>query len=390
MAAYDLADDLRAMAKRALANLAAGTTDMTAHVWHEPVANYADQARHDREIDVLFRRTPLLVGLSCDWPTNGAYRTFDLIPDSPLVLVRGEDGVLRAFLNVCRHRGARIVHEPHGDTRRFRCPFHAWTYTNSGALVGLPFAEGFPTVDRNDYGLTEVACAEWHGMVWVMASPGATIDLATHLGPLAPLLAAQNFERAERFIAHSLTATNWKLAVDTYLEGYHFASLHPKTINPINYDNLMVFDAYGPHTRQGFPRRNVHDMAALPEDEWDVPRYITCVYQLFPNVAFTVSPEGILINAVYPGGRYNESTTVQTHYTREPLTTDEQRATMEWRSSLVRDVVREEDYWMTASIQAGTKSGAQTHVVFGRNEQALHHYHRALIEAVPDAAVPVT
>jgi nitrite reductase/ring-hydroxylating ferredoxin subunit len=380
---FDLVADLRLMAKRAFVNLDAKTTDMADNVWFEPVANYADQNRHDREVDTLFRRTPLLVGLSCDWPANGSFRTFDLIPDSPLVIVRGDDGFLRAFLNVCRHRGARVVHEPEGSSARFRCPFHAWTYSNVGTLVRQPFDQAFPGVDRADYGLTEVACAEWRGMVWVVATPGVPIDLETHLGSLAPLLGAHEFHRAERFIAHSLEASNWKLAVDTYLEGYHFASLHPKTINPINYDNLMVFDAYGPHSRQGFPRRNVHEMRALPEDEWDVPRYITSVHQIFPNVAYTVSPEGILINAVYPGRRYDESVTVQTHYTREPVTTDEQQATMEWRSSLVRDVVRDEDYWMTASIQAGTKSGAQTHVVFGRNEQALHHYHRALLDAVP-------
>ena len=181
----------------------------------------------------------------------------------------------------------------------------------------------------------------------------------------------------------SFTARRPGVAVDTYLEGYHFASLHPRTINPINHDNVMVFDAYGSHSRQGFPRRNLHELRGLPETEWDVHHHLTCVHQLFPNVAFTVSNEGILINAVYPGERYDASTTVQTHYTRTPVTDEAQRELMTWRSELVRDVVRDEDYWMTASIQAGLASGAQTHVVFGRNEQALHHYHRALLAAVP-------
>ena len=383
MTTYDLAADLRDVARRALANLEARTTDMCDEVWYEPVANYADQARHERELDVLFRRTPLLLGLSCDWPEAGSFRTFDDLPGVPLLLVRGDDGVLRAFLNVCRHRGARLVHDDDGVLQRVRCPFHAWTYTREGALDRVPFEVGFEGLDRSTSGLTEVGCREWHGMVWVVATPGAAVDLDAHLGPLAPLLASYEFERAQRFVAHRLDATNWKLAVDTYLEGYHFASLHPRTINPINHDNLMVFDAYGPHTRQGFPRRTVHELRSMPEEEWDVHRHVTCVHQLFPNVAFTVSPEGVLINAVYPGARFDESVTIQTHYTREPITDDEQRATMEWRSALVRDVVRDEDYWMTASIQAGIGSGAQDHVVFGRNEQALQHYHRALVAAVP-------
>ena len=211
---------------------------------------------------------------------------------------------------------------------------------------------------------------------------GAAVDLETHLGPLAPLLAAYEFERAERFVANSLPATNWKLAVDTYLEGYHFASLHPTNINLINYDNSMVFEAFGLHSRQGFPRRNLLELRDIPEADWDVHRHLTCVHQVFPNVAFTVSPEGILINAVYPGGRFDESTTVQTHYTRTPITSDVERAEMEHRANLVREVVTNEDYWITASIQAGISSGAQVVVVFGRNEQALHHYHKVLSAAV--------
>ena len=96
---------------------------------------------------------------------------------------------------------------------------------------------------------------------------------------------------------------------------------------------------------------------------------LTTVYQLFPNVAFTVSPEGILINAVYPGARFDQSVTVQTHYTRRPIASDEERAEMQHRADLVREVVTNEDYWMTASIQAGIASGAQEAVVFGRCDE---------------------
>ena len=107
MTDHDLAADLRRVAHRAFANLDGRTTDMSDEIWYEPTVNYADQTRHDRELDVLFRRTPLLLGLSCDWPSAGSFRTFDHLPDVPLLIVRGNDGVLRAFLNVCRHRGRR-------------------------------------------------------------------------------------------------------------------------------------------------------------------------------------------------------------------------------------------------------------------------------------------
>lgn len=381
-AAYDLRTDLAGVARRAIANVQARTTDLAAEVWLEPVRHYADQDRHEREVDVLFHRTPLLLGLSCDWPEPGSFTTFDHIPDRPLVLARGDDGVMRAFLNVCRHRGARVVHDAVGQTARFRCPFHAWTYRNNGSLAGVPFREGFPGADECTHSLTQVGCREWNGMVWVVPTAGATVDLESHLGDLAPLLAAYGFERAARFTANDLPATNWKLAVDTYLEGYHFASLHPNTINLINYDNSMVFDAYGRHSRQGFPRKNLLDLLSIPEVEWDVHHHLTCVHQLFPNVAFTVSPEGILINAVYPGRRFDESITVQTHYTRTPIANEAEREAMQKRADLVKAVVTDDDYWMTASIQAGAASGAQEVVTFGRNEMGLHHYHRSLVEAV--------
>ena len=374
MGTHDLQADLASVARRAIANVEAHTTDMADQVWYEPVAHYADQDRHEREIDRLFHRTPILVGLACDWPEAGSFRTFDLIPGRPLVISRGNDGVLKA-----QPLGGL---DGEGTSPRFRCPFHAWTYRNDGTLAAVPFRQAFPEVDECRSALSEVGCREWHGMVWVVATAGAAVDLETHLGPLAPLLAAYEFDRAARFIANALPATNWKLAVDTYLEGYHFAALHPTNINLINYDNSMVFEAFGPHSRQGFPRRNLLDLRHIPEAEWDVHHHLTCVHQVFPNVAFTVSPEGILINAVYPGRRYDESTTVQTHYTRKPITTDDERTLMQHRADLVKQVVTTEDYWMTASIQAGLESGAQPTVVFGRNEQALHHYHRMLTQAL--------
>ncbi len=376
---FDLDADLRSMADRVLALLDAGTTDMADAMWLEPVEHYTDPAIFAAEREQLFRQTPLLMGLSCDWPESGSFRRFADLPD-PLVLVRGHDGVLRGFLNVCRHRGARLVHDDEGCARRFTCSFHAWTYDTAGTLVGLPGAAGFAGLDRADHGLVEVPCVERDGMVWCTPAVDGDLDLDTHLGALGDLFAACGFETAERFVSHRLGATNWKLAVDTYLEGYHFASLHPDTINTINHNDLVALDTYGSHSRQGFPRRTVHQLHDQPRDEWRVLDHITCVFQVFPNVALTLSPEGILINQVFPGATVDTSTTVQTHYSRIPIT-DEHRSTLEWRASMVRDVVRDDDYWMTASITEGLASGANRHLTFGRNEPGLAHFHQSLGDA---------
>ncbi len=131
------------------------------------------------------------------------------------------------------------------------CPFHGWTYDFEGKLIGLPGEKGFEGIDREELGLMRVPVAEWHGMIFVKASPGdEEIDVEGFLGSFAPELAQLDFANARPVIKSRLEVdANWKLALDTYGESYHFATLHPATIGRMSYTDVMFYDSYPPHHR---------------------------------------------------------------------------------------------------------------------------------------------
>ena len=151
------------------------------------------------------------------------------MPGADLV-VRGRDGRLRAFLNVCRHRGAKVA-DGFGTARVFSCPYHAWTYDLSGRVRGIPDERCFPGVRAERSALTELPLCEKHGLVWVIPTPAADaasgFDIDPWLGGLGPQLAAVGFEswhfQDKRLIPETM---NWKLIVDTFHEGYHIGFLH--------------------------------------------------------------------------------------------------------------------------------------------------------------------
>ena len=375
-----LRGEMVALTKRLIAHVENGTTDHANGVFREPVANYTDPVKWERERERLFRRSPLLLGLSGDLPQPGSYRALTIC-DVPLLLVRGEDGVARSFVNVCRHRGAPIVEDERGKQRRYTCVYHAWTYDTGGCLVGLPSADAFDGIDRADYGLRQLPLEERHGMLWGVLSPGEPLDVAAWLGEaLDREFAAFDFGSCEWFVSYSIDAANWKLAMDTYFEAYHFASLHRNTINLITYNDVIAFDAFQQHQRNGFPRRNVLELRELPETEWDPLNHMSSIYKVFPNVAVTVAPEAVLVSQVLPGPTVDTSITIQSTYSRSPIDSDERREALDTRARFIRDVILEEDYFLNHKIGAGLRSGANEHLTFGRNEPGLHHFHRMVEE----------
>lgn len=369
------------VAKRLLRFIGTSTTDLCDAPYLQAIDEYTSAVVASRENQLFFREQPLCVGLSDDLSTPGSYRTHDLA-GVPLLLVRDLSGSFRAYLNVCRHRGARVA-EKCGEARGFTCPYHAWTFGLDGSLVNRPDEASFAALARADFGLTRLAAEERHGLLWVCPTPGRTLDLAQWLGALDEELASYDLGRFKHYQSRDLSRRmNWKLVVDTFLESYHFCVLHRDSICGIFHQNLATFDAYGRHFRLVSPRKSIASLSEQPEHDWRLLPHIVVIYVLFPGTVLVWQGEQIELWQIYPGSTPDESHLRLTLYSPEPAQTDKARRHWDRNLELVLHVVENEDFPVGEGIQRGFHSQAQTHTVFGRNEPALAHYHREITAAI--------
>ncbi|MGH8336932.1 MAG: aromatic ring-hydroxylating oxygenase subunit alpha, partial [Gammaproteobacteria bacterium] len=217
---------------------------------------YTGTVRFEAEHEKLFLGQPVVASLSGDIPNPGDLLVFDATGPS-IIVTRGKDNIVRAFRNMCTHRGAKLVEEsePYSDHRaRLTCPFHAWTFDPAGKLIGQPSKESFEGCDLGARHLLELPCAEYLGLIFVRGGGGEPIDAVAHLGELGDVLSALELHRATPVKKGILTAdSNWKFALDTYAEGYHFATLHASTIGQTHYSDVAAVERFGRHHRVSFP-----------------------------------------------------------------------------------------------------------------------------------------
>jgi phenylpropionate dioxygenase-like ring-hydroxylating dioxygenase large terminal subunit len=368
--------------KRLLHYVDTGTTHLADAPWRNDVMVYTDPAHLAREQQVLFRQHPILMGFASEWAEPGAFRTDDHT-GAPILVTRGRDGELRAFLNVCRHRGAKVA-QGSGTARVFSCPYHAWTYDLGGALRGIPDERCFPAVRGERPSLTALPLCEKYGLVWVIPSPavdGATrFDIDPWLGGLAPELASFGFQswafHDRRVIPETM---NWKIIVDTFHEGYHIGFLHRDSLREILHGNVADFEAFGRNHRLTFPRKKLERLKAEPQESWDAMWNTTIIYSLFPNTILMLQGDHVELSRIFPvDGRVDRAVMELALYVPRAPATPEERVHWDKNMQLVLDVVTGEDFPAGRTIQIGLTSGAQTHTVFGRNEPAMIHYHQAM------------
>jgi Rieske 2Fe-2S family protein len=200
-----------------------------------PGLSYTDPALFQRELEMIFEARWIAAARSADLGDPGAFRTLDVGREN-VILVRGRDGQLRAFLNVCRHRGARVCMERSGVARRnIQCGYHAWTYGLDGKLVAAPNLNKMPDVDRTEYGLVPVPVREWLGYAWVCVADEPPSFEDTVIGAVterlggAGIIEGWDIENLEvgRRISYDVRA-NWKLIIENFMECYHCATIHPE------------------------------------------------------------------------------------------------------------------------------------------------------------------
>lgn len=356
--------------RRAQTVLRTGRPEMADRTFVSPVCRYVDDGRVAAE-RALFRRFPQVLCPAADLPADG-WCARD-IAGVPVLATRSAAGEVRAFLNVCRHRGARLVAEGTGCGRRaFACPYHAWSYGTDGALRGLPQDWGFPGLDRTANGLRPLAVAERAGVIWVATDPHVA-DLA--LGPLADELETLGFADHVSFMPRSFElAANWKLMLDASFEGYHFKTAHRDTIAAMFADNVQLIDEYGLNRRLYLVRSNLS--AATTEAEFAFREHGNAIYHFFPATILLVQRDHAQLTWLEP---LSPGRTRVFDVALIPAPPDSEKAAGHWRRNvaLYRRTLAE-DYALMESMQCTMTSGANEALTFGAFEFAAARFHTQL------------
>jgi phenylpropionate dioxygenase-like ring-hydroxylating dioxygenase large terminal subunit len=374
------------------------TTTMAQAPYRQRASVYTDPARVIDETRALFRGQPLVVGLSADLPATGEVMATE-VAGVPLLLVRGEDATVRAFLNICRHRGGRVFSGRGRPGRALKCPYHSWAYDLDGELLGQPLArDAFAGLERSELGLIPVPISERFGLLLAHvgsaggASEGsaAAPDVADYLHGLGPDIGSVGFESWHFHDAREgVFDANWKLIHDTFLETYHVFSLHHDTLAPDVLSTPFVGDDFGPHTRGIVMRKEVTALLERPESEWELTPYASIVYILFPSVVINLPMSGHAeLWQMYPEPEDPHRTRVSVRfYVPRAPETDERRTFWDRNMKFTTKVVFEEDFGQQQDIHRSLRSGLMPEVLYGRNEPALIHHHAEVERALRRAAV---
>ena len=349
-----------------------------------PADVYTSREHMAHERQVLFRDYPQVVGMSGDLPGPGTFLTNNDL-GVPVLLTRGADGKVRAFLNSCRHRGPVIEHEKRGKRSRFSCRFHAWTYNNSGALIGVPMEDHFGDIDKACLGLIELPAAERYGFLVVHLDPDGVIDTDAVFEGLADDFESWGWDRyvlgTEQTVDMKM---NWKLATDTFGETYHFKRLHKDTLAGNFHGDVLSYRSYARNHRMVLCKKGIDEMRGQPASGWNVVAGGFPVYFLFPNIVINVSERGIAVVRAYPDAEDPGRSISQIGYYFEPSDLAANPEAPAEFAAVFGRVVMEEDYALAVSTQTALNAGLQKTVILGRNEAPLHHYHNTFRKALGD------
>ena len=359
--------------------LARGETRPTGGITTVPASVYTDPDHFAREKAALFDRLPQVLMPSALIPDPGMSVTHDLT-GRPLLVTRDKQGAVHVFLNVCRHRGTRLVEGNEAEcTARLVCPYHAWTYRLDGELLALPRPDSFPGLDKADYHLAELPSCEAGGLIWYSPREEADFSLARQLGEDMDAFGARDHFLFRRK-THEVRG-NWKLIMDAFLESYHVTRLHAKTIGPFFKDGVTSGDMIGPHARSAVGRVDeldgvdLTDMAALR-------RRVTFAYQLLPATVIIPSPDYINVMALWPTA--HDRTMVEDFMLiPEPPATDKARDHWE-RSWALLDggVFASEDFRAAELGQQGLSTGVVPELTIGTLEGGIRRFHETVTEAL--------
>jgi Rieske 2Fe-2S family protein len=375
-----------------------------------PIAGRVTPAFFEQEREKIFRRAWLPVVSASELDRNGSYVVTDVPPlKASLIVVRGEDGVVRAFHNICRHRGDRLIHPgdgaERGCRRAFTCGFHAWTYSNTGRLIGVTDEGQFRGLDKEQFGLLPVHAEVWEDLVFVNFDPEPRETLREWLGDMHDQYAGY-FAGRQKIADHRIVLkTNWNFAVNAFCEGYHNLYIHKNTVPDYQGStgnkqrhrpyievgrNFGRYSAHAnrnhkrtpaeaviyAHSRPLFPSFPPVDVASLPPgvnpsrfEEWAFD-----IVHVVPNFVFGPQASGHSYMWFWPIDHEHTDIRVQ----RFAFASDRPSDHVGHAYSKVRfrEVLREDLATMEA-VHAAVATGALPHIILSQQELLIQNHYRA-------------
>jgi phenylpropionate dioxygenase-like ring-hydroxylating dioxygenase large terminal subunit len=351
---------------------------------------YHDPEFFEAEKKAFLRKAPQVVCHESEIPEPGDWRTLEYLGTS-VIVIRGDDRELRAFSNVCRHRGSRLVDGEAGCSRVLTCPYHAWSYARDGRLVGVPHRHEYPGLRTEDHGLFPVALENWRGFLFVTLEPGMP-SVAEIMAPYEEEIEPYRFRelRALQQVRLRPRALNWKTIADNYSDHLHIPVGHPGLtrlfgrsyrIEAQEWVDKMEGDLVEKVSANPSERVYQHHLPKvdqLPQSHQRKWLY----YKLFPNVAFDVYPDQVDFMQFLPVSA-TESMIREISYA-VPDDRREMKAVryLNWR---INRRVNAEDTELITRVQLGMQSPTYKAGPLGKSEVCLRSFSKKLRRMIPEA-----
>jgi phenylpropionate dioxygenase-like ring-hydroxylating dioxygenase large terminal subunit len=386
-----LPDIAESLVERLRTHLRNGTTDQCPEVMHLPRKNFTDASIAEAERRKIFGRVPFIAAHSSELPEPNSFVTRPL-PRNEAVLVRGDDGRVRTFVNMCRHRGALLEPRDEGTCRVFSCIYHGWSYNLDGSLRNITYSSSFGDVDTSSLGLVELPTEEHAGFVWVVDDPQGSIDVTAWLGPdFDEILSSYELDG---FVCYRLGVfdepANWKVLHDAFLDGYHIKFAHPLSAGKHIHTNVYAVDDYGSHARFASPRKSLDRW--LDDEPGDEPLswHMTLSHFVGPNCTLLRHRDHFQLLSFFPS-RTDPLTSRMEMRLLVPslgasgLHEDAWRAKWDKNWDILMQVLRDEDFPVLRNLQRATTSESGGPLILGRNEVLNQAFHREIARLLTDA-----
>jgi phenylpropionate dioxygenase-like ring-hydroxylating dioxygenase large terminal subunit len=370
---------------RTLEHLRHQSTDLFDDLVPFGPAQYTDPAIAQRERDLVFGRVPSIVAHASELPEPGDFITLQM-PRNRVIVVRQQDGSVKSFVNVCRHRGALLEEQQQGRCRLFSCGYHRWSYNTDGSLRTITRDSTFGEVDRSQHGLIELPATERHGFIWMVDEATAQLDVASWLGPeMDAILAGYRLGELIAFRSEAFDEpANWKLMQDAFVDNYHIQYAHPNTASKYVHTNVQTVEDFGRHARMVSPRKAIDRWLEEDPGDRDLGRYVTEGHFLLPNSTLLRQPDDhfeLLTFRPHPAdpGRCR----MEMRLLVPPLAAsgmEPERWEYVWKKNweILLAVLHQEDFPLLRASQLGLASANAGGMILGRNEVVNQIFHREL------------